>query len=319
MKGLTGFLQTSFKGQDFSKILSGITYPCWMPFYHGVCDKPLAHIKHLYPVKSVALFQKELDFYLEHFNIVSLSEIRNKPSDKPNLFLSFDDGLVEFNDVIAPILQKKGIPATVFLNSDFVDNKNLFFRYKASILATELESRSRSTNLDKSIKELLNISYHNSKQLDDLARDMSIDFEDYTQHNPIYLSTEQIKHWKTEGFDFGAHSKDHPLFEKLSLEEQLTQTTQCITELESMLGFTIESFSFPFTDYGVVPAFFEALKKAHPNLITFGTAGLKLDPINDHFQRLPMDNSTGDVKQYFTKQIQRYHLKKLAGKHIYKR
>ncbi len=318
MKGLKGFLQASLKRRDFSKLLSTINYPCWMPFYHAVSNEPLAHITHLYPVKSVISFEKELDFFLKHFNIVSQSEINIRKGEKPNLFLSFDDGLIEFDQIIAPILWKKGIPATVFLNSAFVDNKDLFFRYKASILATKLEDKS-SKDIHNQTSELLKIPYSEQELLDDLAKDMGINFQEYLKKNPIYLSTDQIKYWNQKGFDFGAHSQDHPLYEKLSLKDQLSQTTNCIKELESQLDFTINSFSFPFTDYGVYPTFFNQLKKEYPQLITFGTAGLKLDPIEGHFQRLPMDDSIGEVSDFFLKNIQRYHLKRMVGKHVYKR
>ncbi len=317
---LKGFIQASgFGGKDFSKLLSNSKYPCWMPFYHAVSNEPLAHIKHLYPVKSLELFEQELEFYLKHFTIVSQEDIQKPAKNKPNLFLSFDDGLIEFDTIIAPILHKKGVPATVFLNSAFIDNKDLFFRYKASILASKLSEKGNKDVLIKSIKDLLAIEYSNQHQLDLLAVDMGINFKDYLKEKPIYLGTDQVKFWKNKGFDFGAHSHDHPLYEKLSLQEQLQQTTGCIKSLEASLEFNISSFSFPFTDYGVYPAFFEKLKEAYPNLSTFGTAGLKLDPIPNHFQRLPMDNSLGNVQEFFAKNIQRFHMKRLLGKHIYKR
>ncbi len=319
MKGLKGFLQASVLRKDISKLINGLEYPCWMPFYHTVSDQPLAHIKHLYPLKSVELFEQELEFYLKHFTIVSQEDICQKRGQKPNLFLSFDDGLIEFDEIIAPILYKKGVPATVFLNSNFVDNKDLFFRYKASILASELEARNTGSDIQNSISELLKIDYANKELLDSLAKDMAIDFKDYLDKKPIYLSTDQIKHWKHRGFDFGAHSQDHPLYEKLNLQEQLSQTRNCIEELKSLLGFPINSFSFPFTDFGVFPTFFSELKKDYPELLTFGTSGLKLDPVDNHYHRLPMDDSLGKIDDFFIKNIQRYHLKRILGKHIYKR
>ena len=43
--------------------------------------------------------------------------------DRRCLHLTFDDGFRELHDVVAPILLRKGIPATFFVNSAFIDNK----------------------------------------------------------------------------------------------------------------------------------------------------------------------------------------------------
>jgi hypothetical protein len=39
-----------------------------------------------------------------------------------------------------PILRRKGVPATVFVNSDFVDNQDLFFRFKAALIIDKNKS-----------------------------------------------------------------------------------------------------------------------------------------------------------------------------------
>ena len=123
----------------FSLLSKAATGKVLAPFYHAVSDIPMPHIRHLYRVKTVAEFERDLDFLLKHYTPIDFHELPNllqhKPrSGKPPMLLSFDDGLREFYDPIAPILLRKGIPAICFLNSGFLDNKDLFFRYKASLL-----------------------------------------------------------------------------------------------------------------------------------------------------------------------------------------
>jgi len=110
-----------------------------MPFYHTVSDEDLIHIKHLYPIISTKKFNEDLDFFQKNYRVITANYlIENKGSatlrQQKNYFLSFDDGLRQFNDVIAPILIEKGIPATFFVNSSFIDNKDMFYRLKISIL-----------------------------------------------------------------------------------------------------------------------------------------------------------------------------------------
>ncbi|PIZ06180.1 MAG: polysaccharide deacetylase, partial [Flavobacteriales bacterium CG_4_10_14_0_8_um_filter_32_5] len=115
----------------------------------------------------------------------------NLPLRKNCFHLTFDDGLSEFYHVVAPILLEKKIPATVFLNSNFIDNKALFFRYKASILADELTA-----------DNVLDFSYHQENELDELAKIFDIRWEDYlTTHQP-YLTSVQIQELINQGFTF---------------------------------------------------------------------------------------------------------------------
>ena len=136
IKKLVSTTQKSFD-LDFLIRLSG--QHLILPFYHAVSDEDLIHLKHLYPVISTSRFGKDLDFLQQNYNAVSHNYlIDNKFSttlrSKRAFFLSFDDGLRQFYDVVAPILLRKGIPATFFVNTGFIDNKDMFYRLKISIL-----------------------------------------------------------------------------------------------------------------------------------------------------------------------------------------
>jgi hypothetical protein len=119
-----------------------------LPFYHVVSDEGKDHFKHLYPARSVDEFNADLDFIMKYFQPVSLIELidlinSGKKPKKPVFHLTFDDGLSEFYNIIAPILKERGISATVFLNNDFIDNKQMFYRFKASLLAKFISGRVR--------------------------------------------------------------------------------------------------------------------------------------------------------------------------------
>jgi len=66
------------------------------PFYHTVSPESLPHISHLYSVLKPAEFEKDLDQLLLCFEPLSLGDyLENKGmgSTKPNMVLTFDDGL----------------------------------------------------------------------------------------------------------------------------------------------------------------------------------------------------------------------------------
>lgn len=277
-----------------------------MPFYHAVTDFCPVHIKYLYQPRSIQQFKEDLDFLLENYQSISLQELialnkEGKAINKNYFHLTFDDGLSEFYAVVAPILKEKGVHATVFLNTDFIDNKELFYRFKASILFEQLK--------DKSI---LSTSYNEKEQLDELAIQHGINFEDYLQKEQPYLTSDQIKELIGQGFTFGAHSKNHPIYNELSYEEQLAQTKESMKFITSKFNLDYSVFSFPFTDNGVSLSFFD--KVSNFTDITFGCAGLKEDNAPNNFQRIAMETDKSG-KEIIKGEYLYYLMKEKVGKH----
>ena len=230
-----------------------------------------------------------------------LSFKTNVPPHKKYFHLTFDDGLSEFYSDVAPILKEKGVHATVFLNSKFIDNKEMFYRFKASLLFEKLADDS-----------ILKVTYKNRALLDELAKKHGIDFDDYLTINKPYLSSNQINELVEEGFTFGAHSKNHPLYNELSFDEQIAQTKESVDFVTKTFNLDYRVFSFPFTDDGVSKAFFDEASKFTD--ITFGSAGLKEDSASHNLQRLGMEldqNGEQGIKAEYAY----YLMKKKTGKH----
>jgi peptidoglycan/xylan/chitin deacetylase (PgdA/CDA1 family) len=280
------------------------------PFYHTVSDGPLIHVKNLYRIRTVKEFSRDIDFFLRFFKPIDPQEIadsiRNiKPIKGRRFLLTFDDGLSQCYDIIAPILKKKGLNAIFFVNPDFIDNKDLFYRYKASVLieklhnasANDLQKASIAAGLNSIEKEdLINfvfeIDYSSKLVLDKVASALEVDFKEFLQNERPYLSTQQISSLVKDGFYVGSHSLDHPQFNKLSIEEQLFQVISSMEILQNTFNLKHRFFSFPFTDYGVSKEFFEkTYDLVNPVLdLSFGTAGIKSDSFRQHLQRIPIEN-----------------------------
>ena len=94
--------------------------PVIFPFYHTVSDQPLAHVSHLYPLRREEDFKQDLEEMLKWFEPIGLGDFmggKRLIEGKRYMVLTFDDGLAGCHQVIAPLLRKKGIPATFFLNN----------------------------------------------------------------------------------------------------------------------------------------------------------------------------------------------------------
>lgn len=249
--------------------------PPFLPFYHLVSDHKLEYINS-YIVRSKKQFEDELDFLLQKYQAVGLEEIVHDPG-KNKMHLTFDDGLVECYSIIAPVLKKKGIPATFFISSDFVDNGKMFHRFKQAILES-------NGVIEKSKR---NFSIHQNQLLDQLAVDNGIDFNNYKP----YMSTEQVQRLVDDGFTVGGHSVDHPEMYLLSEDEQYQQVAKSMKWVVDNFDPTIKAFSFPFTDDQIKKPVFERIKQDGLIDVTFGTAGLKYDSISFNMQRVPVESN----------------------------
>lgn len=276
--------------------------PLFLPFYHLVSDQKLPHIQN-YPYRNSREFEKELDFFLQYFEPVSLAEILENPQPKKKVFhLSFDDGLKECAEIIAPILLRKGIPATFFVNTAFVNNQALFHKYKASLLLNKLrenehpKARQRLHEAGLNTQNILRCTTHQAPVLDEVAELLAIDFNEFLRTRQPYLTTPQLLDLQNKGFSIGAHSCNHPEFWTISATEQLDQIRKSMAWINENVQPKIKAFAFPFTDNGVSQQVFETIQ--HDNIcdITFGTAGLKYDTVDTHFQRYPIE-MPGDFVQ----------------------
>jgi peptidoglycan/xylan/chitin deacetylase (PgdA/CDA1 family) len=307
-----------------------------LPFYHTISDHPLPHISHLYPLRSIQQFEDDLDYLCQHFQPVSIQEINNiisnnQTTKKPLFHLTFDDGLKELHTVIAPLLEKKGIPATFFINTGFVDNKALFYRYKVSLLIEKITSKPEAANAlskhpgmnerhpNKMKARLLSLTYNDQPLIDRLAKIVDLDFKDFLESSQPYLSKSQLKDLISRGFSVGSHSLNHPWFKDIDLNEKKRQIKESFHYLEKELAIKDHYFSFPFSDASVESSFFNWLYKEANCKLSFGISGIKRDFSKYHLHRIPFEQGSTSVQAIVKGEYLYYIAKAMFNKNRIKR
>lgn len=103
-----------------------------LPFYHTITDKPKPHLKHLNYYRTEERFKEDLNFYLANYKSISLAEIKN--TNDRVFHVNFDDGLSEVYETVIPLLLSNNVHGTFFINSDFIDNRKMFYKHRISLI-----------------------------------------------------------------------------------------------------------------------------------------------------------------------------------------
>ena len=261
---------------EWVRHLSGISLV--VPYYHMVSDARVAHVSHLYRFRTIAEFKTDVEYLARHFKPVALIDIiaalnGTRTLSRSCFHLTFDDGFREMHDIVGPILQRAGVPATFFLNTAFLDGGGLAHHNALSVLLDQLQSSSprvseatlrrfesllppAQRDCKTLYERILSIRYAEKELVRSLAETLDFDLDQYVRDAQPYISSDQVTRLLDWGFSIGAHSHDHPLYADLPLSEQLAQTRMSMELIETRFGVSKKAFAFPHTDSGVEDAFF---------------------------------------------------------------
>ncbi len=305
----------------------------WVPYYHIIGNKPEPHIRHLYKYKTIQQFRDDLIFFKNEFNVIELDQLidhfeyGNQLPDNA-LLITFDDGMKEIYEYVVPILKEMELSAAFFLCSDFIDNANMFYKHKASLIVDTLMNEASNDqialiadkhfqgnhNLKYIRRNLLKIDYLQKDILDSIARDLGLSFSDYLYNKKPYLTSDQIEQILNAGFYIGAHSIDHPNYSKIDFDQQISQTTKSVTAIVNQFSLSYRAFSMPFHDTEVSRKYFDTIINQGIVDISFGIDGTFEDVISRNLQRLNMEGNIFPVKSMILTYSIVILLRKLFGR-----
>lgn len=298
------------------------------PFYHVVSNDALPHITHLYQARNVAAFERDMDFLLRNFTPLHFDDLvsgRFQP-DTPYFHLSFDDGLAEMYHIVRPILLEKGIPATFFINSAFVNDQALMYRYKVSLLlekvpTPDLEAAVKSLGGESTFRVhdvkrfLLQLDAAREDIIDRIATTVGFDFRSYTAAHALYMHESHMETMLKEGFTLGAHSVDHPEFAHIAPAAQMAQVQLSVDYIRNRFNSKHPPFAFPFTADGVDPSVFNTMYTEYGVSRSFGTAGLQKSRIHpQHIDRIPAEYADWPLEHVVKAEYHYFLAKKMLGR-----
>lgn len=305
-----------------------------IPYYHIVDDNQVLHVKHLYSFRNVRQFRKDLDVFLKYYHPITLHDLMDsingrRTLPRNSLHLTFDDGFRECHDCIAPILLEKGMPATFFITTGCVDNVDMMYQNKISLLLEHLELKKEKFHgvhemiasdcpklAGSDLKTTLQkVDYSQRQVVDKIAGFLDYDFKSYLAKAQPYLTSAQIRSLISNGFTIGAHSIDHPVFAELPLEEQLLQVRESVQFLKERFQLDYGGFAFPHHDAEVSNQFFWKAHEADVD-VSFGTSGMVKEKFDWHFQRFPMEKTSVGAERIIAFNYARHLHRRMTGRLI---
>jgi peptidoglycan/xylan/chitin deacetylase (PgdA/CDA1 family) len=172
--------------------------------------------------------------------------------------VTFDDGYADNVTLALPILRRRGVPATFFLATDFIDGGIM---WNDRVIETIRRARgdtldARSIGLDtldistiglrrQAIeKTLATLKYLPSRErqrrVDRLAAETSSSLP-----SDLMMTAEQVRHLCGSGMEIGAHTVTHPILAQLDRERADFEIRNSKRRLEEITGNPVTLFAYP--------------------------------------------------------------------------
>jgi peptidoglycan/xylan/chitin deacetylase (PgdA/CDA1 family) len=222
-------------------------------------------------------FAEQMDVLSRHTHVIHLSQLiqhlKNRSLPPHTVAVTFDDGYVDNLHQAKPIMEKYGVPATIFVCSGYIGRE--FWWDELERLIQSSNTNQMEFNLqvgDKSFKwhqpairpnaqngldatlrnQLRQALYHFLLPLDLTPREDAMDAIRSWAHaaeidapDSAMDNNELLQLTQSELVEIGSHTRNHPMLPHLSVERQREEILQGKQDLETLLGRRIPGFAYP--------------------------------------------------------------------------
>ncbi len=275
MRGKKALLARCFMASRLTPLVSRLRSLCVrdLPIlaYHRIWDVT-DEARFAYDVElisaSVADFTWQMQHVAEHFTPITFATLGRildgeVPCPPRPIVITFDDGFEDNYQHAFPILQAVGIPATIFVSTDYIGtNKTYWFDQLAHMLLTT----------DKSCLDLADLGQHwllsdipsrrvaiadlldrlkripNAERLAVLAAveiQLGGHFNESATSDSSPMNWRQVREMADAGIEFGSHTVSHPILANLTADDLRTELTESKRVLEEQIRQPVTTISYP--------------------------------------------------------------------------
>lgn len=241
---------------------------CKIIYYHGLPGR-FPELSSVNQGFTLAHFRRQIRWFSNRYELITVDEVLNRVGAKNGLTnavcVTTDDGLAD-NEIFAEIVADCGGRMTLFLNTAFLDNRDLMWRHKVNYIVSvtdvtqqkaligDLVGRNSSRlSLPQSGRTTLRdwSQFWPMEQKDSLATELWTnaglapvsDFMDW--HTP-YLSWPQVRALVADGHAIGTHTVSHPDCSRLTWNELRHEITESARIIREQTGRSVQALTYPF-------------------------------------------------------------------------
>jgi peptidoglycan/xylan/chitin deacetylase (PgdA/CDA1 family) len=217
----------------------------------------------------IAKFAEYMKYLAASYRVVSLRDLTRelrRGAMRPNTaVVTVDDGYDDFLSLAAPVLRRHGIPASIFVVSDFVEGRlwpwtdhfrfvfdraplhQVTFRHRRSTHILQIRDEDDRLWAEEHWREYAKTVPVAEREdlLEAIAEACGIEVPTTPPPECRSLTWAQLRTLAAEGFDVGAHTRSHPILSHSSPEQSRDEIHGCKQEIERNLGSPVAHFAYP--------------------------------------------------------------------------
>lgn len=190
---------------------------------------------------------------------------RTNSSIKNCAIITVDDGYRDFYLYAYPVLKQTGVPATLFVTSDFIHKKIWLWPDKLKHIVRNLEPGKYPYKFGQDffvinayddkhrLSSWLELSSFCTKQsvverdrfIGSLSLAMDIEVPEFPGPEYLACSWGELREMQSAGIEIGSHTLTHPVLSRIPADAMVREVHDSKHEIEKMIGKSIISFCYP--------------------------------------------------------------------------
>jgi peptidoglycan/xylan/chitin deacetylase (PgdA/CDA1 family) len=217
---------------------------------------------------SPEAFDRQLELISRYFNVVTTKEVRDYfrgvPLPKSPALITFDDGYRDNYEVALPLLRKRGLPATFFIASSFIEERKLFWWDRIAYVVKSSKKRRLALTYPDPIEVdledrdeaqtrlLMLVKSHRGldlpRLLEELDRSGGVHLsrdEERKMADRELMTWTEVRALRQAGMDVQSHTRHHRVLQTLEPKEIDEELRGGRADLEAALDAEVRAVSYP--------------------------------------------------------------------------
>jgi peptidoglycan/xylan/chitin deacetylase (PgdA/CDA1 family) len=217
-----------------------------------------------------AAFERHLQYLVRHFDVRPLAELAatsrtTRPARRQAVALTVDDGYADFAEHAYPLLQRYGVPATIFVVTRFLDGTFWlwfdavhYLLHATGMTKAHVMLASRALTLDLSSaaarERAWSVIGDHCLRMDPRTRRLTIERLQQAVNVPLpaaptaeyrAMTWEQLSALNGELISVGSHTCTHPVLSRCSDAEIAEEVTTSRRQIAARLKRNVAAFCYP--------------------------------------------------------------------------